>query len=146
MLGAFGPPGSPDAVRIFLEYSRFPHLSRVVRPGGVDRITAEHTLGMLLQGMPAEQVPIYPWFTAAEHVNVFREFMASPDFMKLEQAVQEQLELRYSVLGNLMQLQLPPMLPQGPPGMPGAPGEPGPSSSPSQGAPNAAPPASAPVA
>lgn len=111
LLGAFGPPGTPQAVRAFLEFSRFPHLSRAVRPGGVDRVTAEHTLGMLLQGMPAADVPIYPWFNAAAHIEVFRDFMASPDFMKLNPMVQEQLELRYTLLGNLLLMQAPPAMP-----------------------------------
>jgi hypothetical protein len=108
LMGVFGVPGSPEARRTFLDYSRFPHLSRMVRPGGVDRITAEHTLGLILQGMPAVQVPIYPWFLAAEHVAVFREFMASPDYMKLDDMIQKELELRYQLLGELMMAQVPP--------------------------------------
>lgn len=107
MMGVFGEPSTPEARRTFLDYSRFPHLSRLTRPGGVDRITAEHTLGLILQGMPAMMVPIYPWFQAAEHVAVFREFMASPDFMKLQDPIQKELEIRYQLLGELMIAQMP---------------------------------------
>jgi hypothetical protein len=110
MLGAFGPPGSPEAVRRFLEFSRFPHLSRVVRPGGIDRITAENMLGQMLQGLPAEQVPLYPWYNAAAHCDVFREFMASPDFNKLDPMIQGQLEMRYGLLEHLKQMQMPPLI------------------------------------
>lgn len=101
-LGAFGPPGAPDAVSRFLEYSRFPHLSRTVRPGGIDRVTAEHHLGALLMGTPAAEIPgPHPWINAGVHVAVFRDFMASPDFDKLDPALQMNVLQRFAALSEL---------------------------------------------
>lgn len=123
LLGAFGPAGSPEAVRRFLEFSRFPHLSRTVRPGGIDRITAEQQLGAMLQGQPADQIPLYPWYNGMAHGEVFREYMASPDFPKLDPMLQEQLVVRFTDIEKLKLLQLPPVLfdPEGNPIAPDAP-------------------------
>lgn len=110
LLGAFGPAGSPESVRRFLEFSRFPHLSRAVRPGGIDRVTAETQLGMMLQRVPAAEVPLFPWYNAAAHCEVYREYMASPDFPKLDDAMQAQLAERYALLEHLKQLQRPPLV------------------------------------
>ncbi len=109
LLGAFGPPGSPEAVRRFLEFSRFPHLSRTVRPGGIDRITAEQQLGSMLQGQPANEVPLYPWYNAMAHAEVLREYMASPDFPKIDPMIQEQLIVRFTEVEKLRLLQMPPV-------------------------------------
>ena len=40
-MGAFGAPNDPKAVQRFLEHARYPHLNRIMRAGGVDKLTAE---------------------------------------------------------------------------------------------------------
>jgi hypothetical protein len=54
-LGAFGDPRSPQAMSTLLELSQFPDLNRATRPGGVDRVMAEHNLGRLVRGEPAQR-------------------------------------------------------------------------------------------
>jgi hypothetical protein len=93
-LGAFGVPGAPDAVKKFLELSRFPHLSRTIRAGGVHRVTADHFLGRLLQGENAQELPLFEWYNYDVHLAVLDEFMASPDFLTQPPPVQEQLVIR----------------------------------------------------
>lgn len=105
-LGAFGMPGSPDAVRKFLELSRFPHLGRTIRPGGVHRVTAEHLLGKLLQGEPENTMPFADWYDYSVHLAVFEEYMASPDFLKLQPQVQAQLIIHRLKLKMELQKQL----------------------------------------
>lgn len=101
MDGMFGLPGSPPALKMFFEQARFPHLSRTAKPGGVDRTMAEQLLGMVVQGMPFEQVPYYPWYDCAVHKDVFEQFMKGPEYLRLDPMVQKQLTLvwqRYALV------------------------------------------------
>jgi hypothetical protein len=78
--GAFGPPLSPEALRQLHELSRFPHMSRTAKPGGIHWTTAEQENGEMLQGgMP----PAYEWYNDAIHLMVHTEFMASPEWRRL---------------------------------------------------------------
>lgn len=101
--GIFGPPGSPPAARRYLELSRFPHLSRAARPGGVHRSTAEQQLGQLLQGALAEELPVFPWYDSLIHLETLEEFMSSMDFLSLDPEIQEQIVLHHTAhQGQLM--------------------------------------------
>lgn len=91
--GAFGPSDSPEAIRHYLDLARFPHMGRQVRPGGVHRIMAERENAQLLQGVPAEAVPIFEWQNHQVHLAVLEEFMAGPDYVALEPEIQEQFYL-----------------------------------------------------
>lgn len=94
--GVFGPPGTPQAIRRYLELARFPHLGRAARPGGVHRSTAEQQLGQLLQGVSAAEIPVFPWYDSLVHLEVLEEFMASMEFLSLDPAAQEQIVLHHS--------------------------------------------------
>jgi len=78
--GAFGPPMSPQALRQLHELSRFPHMSRTAKPGGINWTTAEQENGELLQG---GSPPTYDWYDDAIHLMVHEEFMASPEWRRL---------------------------------------------------------------
>jgi hypothetical protein len=78
--GAFGPPMSPQALRQLHELSRFPHMSRTAKPGGINWTTAEQENGELLQG---GNPPTYDWYDDAVHLMVHEEFMASPQWRRL---------------------------------------------------------------
>jgi len=93
--GFFGMPGSPEATRTFLDLSRFPHLNRASMPGNVHRVTAHQELGQLIRGTPAEQIPIFPWYDPLTHLQVLETYMASPEFLKLDPAMQEQVVLHW---------------------------------------------------
>ncbi len=78
--GAFGDPRSPQALRMLHELSRFPHMSRTAKPGGIHWTTAEQENGELLQGsLP----PTYDWYVDEIHLAVHEEFMASPEWRRL---------------------------------------------------------------
>jgi hypothetical protein len=94
--GAFGPPGSPPAIRRYMELSRFPHLSRAARPGGVHYSTAQTQLGQLLQGVPAPEIPVFPWYDSLVHLEVLEEFMASTDFLSMDVPIQAEIVLHHS--------------------------------------------------
>lgn len=106
-----GPPGSPEAVRAYLEIARFPNFNRLHRPGGVHRITAEHLLGRLLEGdasvvqpQPTGQPQLwFPWYNAQIHLMVFGEFMAKPEYLKLDPQLQQMLGMRWAFLQQLVQ-------------------------------------------
>jgi hypothetical protein len=86
--GIFGQPGSPEAVRQFMDLARFPHLSRAHRPGGIHRVTAEQENGKLVRGVPAAEIPVLEWYDDQTHLAVLEEFMASPEYLKLEPPIQ----------------------------------------------------------
>ena len=96
--GALGDPLLPATLNRFYEMMRFPHLSRVARPGGVDRATAEQFVGRLLQGEPAEALPAYEWYDFDVHLDVLEAVMKSPEFLKLDPNIQSAFVLRRQVL------------------------------------------------
>jgi hypothetical protein len=104
-MGVFGPPGSPGAVKTFLELSRFPHLSRTMRPGGVDRVTAEQFLGHLLQGLPATALPVFDWYDLEVHLGVLEDYLKSPEYLRQSPGVMAQLDTRRAMLKQSMLLQ-----------------------------------------
>lgn len=81
--GVYGPPNDPSAISAFLDEARFPHMSRIVRPGGTDRATAEQAVGRLLQGELASSVAVFPWYDLGVHLLVLERFMKSPEYLKL---------------------------------------------------------------
>lgn len=80
--GVWGPKDSPEAINTFLDLARFPHMSQAVRPGGPDRATAERNMGLLLQGTPAEKIPVFEWYDHAIHLHVLERFMKGPEYLK----------------------------------------------------------------
>lgn len=84
-----GPPGSPEAVKRFWEVAHFPHLGRLAKPGGVDRITAEQENGILAQGGDPGGLPVYEWYDHGVHLMVHESFMKSPEFRKADPMVQD---------------------------------------------------------
>jgi len=93
--GAWGEPMGPEARRHFLDASKFPHLSRMSRPGGVHVVKAEHENGRLAQGERAGSIPIFPWQEHEVHLAVHVEFMASPEYEKLDPAIQQQFVIHW---------------------------------------------------
>lgn len=123
--GMFGPPGSPPAVKAYLDLARFPHLSRSVRPGGVHRVTAEQMLGAILVGTPAAALGWYPWYDVQAHLEVFTDYMAAPEFLKNPPAIQQELAARWHFLIEMSALPMAPVIPGqplGPEGLAGAEG------------------------
>ena len=96
--GMFGDPMSPEAKSHALSLARFPHLGRAVRPGGVDRVTAEQNLGRILQGAKAAELPILEQYRLGTFKDVTREFIASPEYLKLDPAIQAEFQAYYEAL------------------------------------------------
>lgn len=86
--GLLGVPGSPQALKRFYELAHFPHLSRVAKPGGVDRTTAEQENGQLVQGADPRTIPVYEWYDHDVHLMILEEFMKSPEFKKQTPQIQ----------------------------------------------------------
>jgi hypothetical protein len=91
--GIFGQPGTPGAVRRYLELFRFPHLGRAAMPGGIHFVTARRELAQLAMGAPAETIPVYDWYDHEVHLAVIEEFMSSPEFLALDPMVQQQFAM-----------------------------------------------------
>lgn len=91
--GIFGPPGTPEAIKVYLDLIRFPHLGRAVAPGGVHRVTATQENGRLVQGEPAQGIPVLEWYAHDVHLLVHFEFMASPEYLRLPVQVQREFYL-----------------------------------------------------
>lgn len=91
-LGAFGPPGSPQAAKALLDLTKFPHMNRLDISGGVTRITAQQAMSSIARGTQAADVPIYPWYNFDIWTGVFTEFMSGPEYLKLPEPVQAQFQ------------------------------------------------------
>lgn len=97
-LGVWGPPDSPAATNIFLDLARFPHMSRATRPGGADRATAGQNVGKLLKGTPAAEIPVFPWYDHLLFQFVTEQFMKSPEYLKVDPAVQQEFVTYWMML------------------------------------------------
>lgn len=113
--GMFGPPGSPQAVKQFLELSRMPHLSRAARPGGANRSTAEQFLGRMLMGEPLEAFRWLPWYEVGTWLDVYQTYMCSPEFVKLDPMVQQTLGMWWQMMKTEEAMMLMAMAPPAPP-------------------------------
>jgi len=89
--GVWGDPQAPEAINTFLELARFPHMNPATRPGGVDRSMAEQNVGKLLQGAPANTIPVFEWYDHGIHRMVLERFMKSPEFLKLDLPIQQEM-------------------------------------------------------
>jgi hypothetical protein len=87
--GLLGQPGSPQALSRFYELAHFPHLSRVAKPGGIDRITADQENGQLLQGVPPQSIPVYEWYDHDVHLMSLENVMKSPEFKKQQPQIKD---------------------------------------------------------
>jgi hypothetical protein len=105
-LGAWGPPGTPEAVQKLLEQSRYPELTRAARPGGVHRVMAEHNLGRLVRGEDPTQIPILEVYQLDVHLAVLIDFMASPDYLEMTPEVQQAVAEFKQMLEDAQQAQM----------------------------------------
>ena len=87
--GLLGDPADPATRRIFFELSKFPHMGRTHRPGGIDRVTAEQENGRMVRGATAAEIPVLEWYDHEVHVEMHEQFMKSPEFLKLDPQIQE---------------------------------------------------------
>jgi hypothetical protein len=125
--GLFGPIGSPQAIRSFMELKNFPNRSRASRPGGPNRSTAEQQVGKLVQGVAAAQLPWFPWYDVTTFLDVLENFMCGPDFLKTTPVIQQQFAMRWQQIKYQQALQMQAMIAQqaaaaGPQGGGAAPG------------------------
>lgn len=102
-MGAFGnlldPAGQQKATAKLLELLNFPDMSRAMRPGGVNRVTAEHNLGRLVRGEDAQAIPVFEWYDFDAHLAVFEEYMSAPEYVEqLAPDAQKQFVLFREVL------------------------------------------------
>lgn len=119
--GLFGQPGAdPKAAERFFEVARFPHMGRMAKVGGSQRATVEQAIGRIVQGAAYSDIPVYDWYALELWVGLAEEYMASPQFTKLDEPVQVNLMLfRETLRGALVaktmkQMQMAPP-PAGPP-------------------------------
>ncbi|HYL22488.1 MAG TPA: hypothetical protein VEU74_12055 [Gemmatimonadales bacterium] len=101
--GIFGQPGSPGAVQKFLEMARFPHIGRTAWPGGVHVTTAQQATAKLLEGVPAEQIPVFEWYDNTVWIAVLEEFMSGPYYLRIPPPVQQQFALLRQMHQNAQQ-------------------------------------------
>jgi hypothetical protein len=98
MNGIFGMPGSPEAIQWYQQNVGYPNLNRAWRPGGVDRMTAEKNLNTLARGAPASEIVLYEQYNFPVHLQVTRDFIAAPEFLKLDEPIRQQVLDHYYTL------------------------------------------------
>lgn len=87
--GGLGQPLDPATLSKFHELLHMPNLSRVAKVGGVDATTAEKENGQILQGTDPSQIPVYPWYDSAAHLQVHERYMKSDEFKHLDKQIQD---------------------------------------------------------
>jgi hypothetical protein len=101
-LGAFGniadPAQQPRAAMQLLQLIQFPDLNRASRPGGVDRVMAEHNLGRLVRGEEAQAIPLLEVYDFSVHQAVTEEFMKAPEYMAQDQSIQQQFVVFHEMI------------------------------------------------
>lgn len=102
-LGAFGnlmdPVQQQKATKQLLDMLAFPDLNRAMRPGGVDRVMAEHNLGRLVRGDPAQEIPILEVYDIGVHLEVTEGYMKSPEYVEsTEPPIQQQFAVYRELL------------------------------------------------
>jgi len=88
----YGQPGTPEAMQMYLKQSAFEDFDEEDLPLGVDAVTAKHLLGLILQGTPGKAVPMLEQWNYGTMLQVVREFMASPEFLKLQPPIQQEFQ------------------------------------------------------
>lgn len=104
--GVFGPPGTPEAARVYLEMFRFPHLGRAAQWGRVDGVTARQENGRLAMGEPAEAIPLFPWYSDEIHLAIHEEYMKAPEFVGLDPMIQQAFMVHWQAHMTRFQAQL----------------------------------------
>lgn len=96
-LGAFGdvgPTALPDvrakATQQLLQMINFPDLTRATRPGGIDRVMAEHNVGRLVRGDQASDIPLLEVYDLGIHLSVVENEMKAPEYLTFDQGIQDQ--------------------------------------------------------
>lgn len=102
-LGAFGNPADPlqqpKAVKMLLQLINFPELNRASRPGGVDRVMAEHNLGRIIRGDQAAEIPLLEVYDFLVHLEVFDTFMKAPEYVE---QIDEATAAQFTMFRELM--------------------------------------------
>lgn len=106
--GVFGEPQSPEARDQYLELARFPHMSRAMKAANPDRETASVQMGLIASGVPPEdpRLIVHPWYNVQIHVDVYRKYMASPKYMRLDPMIQQALAMRLQQLQGIVSQQM----------------------------------------
>jgi hypothetical protein len=89
-LGVWGQPGSPQANAMLLDQLNYPNMERSARPGGVDRVMGETNVGRLVRRDPAAAIPLFDWYDFSVHLGVLDDFLKSPEYVELDEAVQHE--------------------------------------------------------
>lgn len=95
-----------------MDLAKFPNMNRTTRPGGQNRVTAEHLLGRLLQGDQTVIQPtpdgVYPqlWYPTYDpniHLLVLSNYINSPEFLNLDEPLKNMLLVRWQFVNGLAQ-------------------------------------------
>lgn len=103
-LGAYGPPGTPQATRTLMDLANYAHDDRTLMPGGNTRALGQQNLGKLMMGIPALQILLLPQYDYATLKDVTAEHMRSPEFAKNPPQLIEQFQMYYARL-DIMHMQ-----------------------------------------
>lgn len=109
-LGIFGDitPGSPEAAgarKQLMELMNFPDMTRATRPGGIDRVMAEHIVGQLVRGVAAGDIPILEVYDLGIHRMVVENEMKSPEYLTFDPPIQAEFVKFRAMIIAAMQAQ-----------------------------------------
>lgn len=104
-MGVYGPPGTPDATRKYLEQSAYPDPNQLTGPDGPDRPTMNRIIQLVMQGTDPRVIPMLEQYNYQVMRAVLRDYMASPEFMKAETQTQAFMMLLWQRIKMAEQVQ-----------------------------------------
>lgn len=89
---AFGPIGTPEAVKALAGTGRFPELSKLGADGSPDAATCRQVLGRLAQGATVMEIAptLFPWYEYPVWMQITRDHIASPEFLSYPPEIQHE--------------------------------------------------------
>lgn len=104
--GVFGPPGTPSATQGMARYTDEPNLNKLLDAGGPDADMVRMLMSQLAQGQLAPQaIQWEEWYDYGVWLKVVREHVASPEFKKHPEPVQQNFRLFYALIQHAGQAQ-----------------------------------------
>lgn len=102
--GIFGPPGTPEASAGFAAYAKTAGLDTITNSDrGVDADMIRQFMSQLAQGVPVQSIQLEEWYDYAVWLKVMREHLASPEFLRYDEAVKQNFRVFYELVQHAQQ-------------------------------------------
>jgi hypothetical protein len=106
-MGMFGNPQlDPKAAEWARQMFQFPNMSRAMKPGGVDAVTANQALGKVIMGTDPQTIPFFEPYKMPVWLDTIGNYIAAPEFLMNDPQVQQNVVALYERAKQFAQLQM----------------------------------------